>query len=158
FPNKGSIPSARFSGVIAWRSTITPRIVNELRAGLQGGTITFYPEVDAGQFANQQGFNLGLNAAGITNATVISNPNRGNTPVKNINDNLNVARNAHNMTFGWSFTQINRWAVTQTPIPSITFGTDATDAASAMFTAANFPGASSTDLTNARNIYAVLTG
>ena len=27
-----------------------------------------------------------------------------------------------------------------------------------MFNAANFPGASSTDLTNARNIYAVLTG
>src|SRR5215471_13044651 len=158
FPNKGSIPSRRFSGVIAWRSTITPRIVNELRAGLQGGTITFYPEVNAAQFANQQGFNLGISAAGITNATVVSGPNRSNTPAKNVYDNLSVARNSHNLTFGFSFTQINRWGVTQTPIPSITFGVDTTDPAAAMFTAANFPGASSTDLTNARNIYAVLTG
>ena len=158
FPNKGSIPSRRFSGVIAWRSTITSHIVNELRGGLQGGTITFYPEVNSAQFANQQGFNLGINAAGITSATVITGPNRSNTPVKNINDNLSVARNSHNLTFGFSFTQVNRWGVTQTPIPAITLGVDTTDPASAMFTTANFPGASSTDLTNARNIYAVLTG
>jgi hypothetical protein len=159
FPNRGSIPSARFSGVLAWRSTISSRIVNELRAGLQGGTITFYPEVDASQFANQQGFNLGLNAVtNLTNATVVSNPNRSNTPVKNINDNLSIARTAHNLNFGWSFSQINRWAVSQTPIPSVTFGVDTTDPASAMFTTASFPGASATDLTNARNIYAVLTG
>jgi len=158
FPNKGSIPSARFSGVIAWRSTLSARIVNELRAGLQGGTITFFPEVNAGQFANQQGFNLGINAAGITSATVQTGPNRNNTPVKNVNDNLSIAHNTHNLTFGWSFTQINRWAVTQTPVPAITMGVDTTDPASALFTAANFPGASSTDLTNARNIYAVLTG
>jgi hypothetical protein len=158
FPNKGSIPSRRFSGVIAWRSTITSRIVNELRAGLQGGTITFYPEVNAGQFTNQQGFNLGINAAGITSATVVSGPNRSNTPAKNVYDNLSVVRNAHNLTFGFSFTQINRWSVTQTPIPSITMGVDTTDPSAAMFTTANFPGASSTDLSNARNIYAVLTG
>jgi hypothetical protein len=159
FPNKGSIPSARFSGVVALRSTITARIVNELRAGLQGGTITYYPEVTAAQFANQQGFNLGLSAVtNLTNATVVSAPNRANTPVKNVNDNLSIARNAHNLNFGWSFSQINRWSVNQTIVPSITFGVDTTDPASAMFTAANFPGASATDLTNARNVYAVLTG
>jgi len=158
FPNRGSIPSVRFSGAIAWRSTITSRIVNELRAGLQGGTILFYPEVDPTQFTNQQGFNLGINLAGITNATVQASPSRRNTPVKNVNDNLNIARNSHSLTFGGSFTQINSWQFSQTPVPGITFGTDTTDPASAMFTAANFPGSSSTDLTNARNIYAVLTG
>jgi hypothetical protein len=31
FPNQGSQGSNRFSGVIAWRSTLTPRMVNELR-------------------------------------------------------------------------------------------------------------------------------
>jgi Carboxypeptidase regulatory-like domain len=158
FPNKGSIPSRRFSGVVALRSTITSHMVNELRAGLQGGTITFFPEVDSAQFANQGGFNLGINAAGITSATVQTGPNRNNTPAKNITDNLSVSRNAHSLTFGMSFTQINRWAVTQTPVPAITMGVDTTDPASALFTAANFPGASSTDLSNARNIYGVLTG
>jgi hypothetical protein len=53
---------------------------------------------------------------------------------------------------------VNRWAVTQTPVPALTMGVDTTDPASAMFTTGNFPGASSTDLTNARNIYGVLTG
>ncbi len=158
FPNKGSIPSRRFSGVVALRSTITSHVVNELRGGLQGGTITFFPEVNGAQFANQAGFNLGINAAGITSATVQTGPNRSNTPTKNITDNLSVSRTAHNLSFGTSFTQVNRWAVTQTPVPAVTLGVDTTDPASAMFTTANFPGASSTDLTNARNIYGVLTG
>uniref|UniRef100_Q01VH0 TonB-dependent transporter Oar-like beta-barrel domain-containing protein n=1 Tax=Solibacter usitatus (strain Ellin6076) TaxID=234267 RepID=Q01VH0_SOLUE len=158
FPNKGSIPSRRFSGVVALRSTITSHIVNELRSGLQGGTITFFPEVNSAQFANQQGFNLGINAAGVTSATVQTGPNRNNTPTKNVTDNLTVSRNAHSMSFGMSFTQVNRWAVTQTPVPAVTLGVDTTDPASAMFTTTNFPGASSTDLTNARNVYGVLTG
>src|SRR5205823_14679431 len=102
--------------------------------------------------------NLGINAAGITSATVQTGPNRNNTPVKNVNDNLTFAHNAHSLTFGFSFTQVNRWSVTQTPVPAITFGVDTTDPAAAMTTTASFPGASSTDLTNARNIYAVLTG
>ncbi|HUI57251.1 MAG TPA: carboxypeptidase-like regulatory domain-containing protein [Bryobacteraceae bacterium] len=159
FPNKGSIPSYRFDGVIAWRSTITSRMVNELRAGLQGGTIYFEPEVNAGQFANQQGFNLGLNAAdSITTATSVPSPLRRNDPVKNVYDNLNVSRNTHTLTFGFSFTQINLWTNSQTVIPSITFGVDPTDPAAAMFTAGNFPGASATDLSNAAGIYSVLTG
>ena len=38
------------------------------------------------------------------------------------------------------------------------FGVDTNDPANAMFTATNFPGASSSDITNAKGIYAVLTG
>jgi hypothetical protein len=162
FPNKASIPSIRFSGAAAWRSTISSTIVNELRAGLQGGTIDFYPEANVGQFtgpvANQQGFSLGLTAAGITSATVVNGPNRHNTPVKQINDTLSVARNAHSLSFGFSFTQVTFWNNSVQAVPTVTFGTDSTDPASALFTATNFPGASSTQLTAASNIYAVLTG
>ena len=160
FPNRGSIPSYRFDGVIAWRSTITSRMVNELRAGLQGGTILFEPEVSPAQFANQGGFNLGINAAdGITTATSVNAPSRRNVPVKNINDTLSIAHGAHNITAGFSFTQINYWSVSwSNTVPSISFGVDATDPASAMFNTTNFPGASSTDLSNAKGIYATLTG
>lgn len=162
FPNKADIPSIRFSGATAWRSTITPRIVNELRAGLQGGTIDFFPEVNAGQFsgpvANQQGYSLGIGAAGITSATVQNAPNRHNTPIKQINDTLNVAHNAHNLSFGFSFTQVTFWNVNLQAVPTVTFGTDTTDPASALFTTANFPGASSTQTSAASSIYAVLTG
>ena len=162
FPNKADIPSIRFSGAAAWRSTLSAHIVNELRAGLQGGTIDFFPEVNAGQFtgplANQQGFSLGIGAAGITSATVLSSQNRHNTPVKQVNDTLSVMHNAHSLVFGGSFTEITFWNYSQTVVPGITFGTDTTDPASALFTTANFPGASSTQLGNAANIYAVLTG
>jgi Carboxypeptidase regulatory-like domain len=162
FPNRADIPSIRFSGAVAWRSTITSHLVNELRAGLQGGTIDFFPEVNAGQFtgpvANQQDFNLGIGAAGITSATVQNAPNRHNTPLKQINDTLSLNHNAHNFSFGGSFTEVTFWNYSQTAVPSITFGTDTTDPASALFTAANFPGASSTQLSAAGNIYAVLTG
>jgi hypothetical protein len=160
FPNRGSIPSYRFDGVIAWRSIISSHIVNELRAGLQGGTILFEPETNSSQFVNQGGFNLGINAAdGITTATSVSAPSRRNVPVKNIYDTLNITHNAHHITAGFSFTQINFWQQSWSQIvPSITFGVDATDPASAMFSAANFPGASATDLTNAKGIYATLTG
>ena len=133
FPNHASIPSNRFSGVVAWRSTITSRIVNELRAGLQGGTILFFPEANSGHFtgpvANQQGFNLGISAAGIANATVQNTPSRNNTPVKQINDNLTILRNAHSITAGFSFTQVNRWAKRNNAVPSISLGVEATDPA-----------------------------
>jgi hypothetical protein len=168
FPNHGSQGSNRFSGVMAWRSTFTSHIVNELRAGLTGGTILFFPEISAGQFGgtigNQGGFNLGglsnggITVAGITGATVSTAPSRRNTPVKQINDNLSWSMGLHNLSYGFSYTQVNSWQLSQTVVPSITFGVDSTDPASALFTSANFPGSSSTDLTNARNIYSVLTG
>jgi hypothetical protein len=158
FPNHGSQGSNRFSGVIALRSTLTSRLVNELRAGLTGGTVLFFPEINAGQFANQQGFSLGIGAAGITSATVSTSPSRRNTPTKQINDNLTWSRGAHNIGFGFAYTQINSWQFSQAAAPTVSIGVDATDPASAMFSAANFAGASSTDLSNAKNIYAVLTG
>jgi hypothetical protein len=158
FPNQGSQGSNRFSGVIAWRSTINPRMVNELRAGLNGGTTLFFPEVSPGQFTNQGGFSLGIGAAGITSATVTNAPSRRNSPVKQVMDNLSITAGKHNLSVGFNFTQVNSWQKAQNAVPSITFAVDTTDPANAMFSTANFTGASSTDLTNAKNIYAVLTG
>jgi hypothetical protein len=162
FPNQGSQGSDRFSGAISLRSTLTPRIVNEFRAGLQGGTVLFFAEVNSGQFtgalANQGGFSLNINAAGITSATVSTSPSRRNTPVKQFTDNLNMSLGAHTLSLGGSFTQVNAWSYAQAAVPTTTMGVDTSDPAAAMFTTANFPGASNTDLTNARNIYAVLTG
>ncbi len=162
FPNQGSQGSNRFLGVVAWRSTITSHIVNEARAGLVGGTTLFFPEVAAGQFsgtlANQGGYNLNIGAAGITSATVSSAPSRRNTPVKQFNDNLSILHGQHNITLGTSFSQINSWQLSNTVVSTITLGVDTNDPANAMFTAANFPGASSTDLNNAKGIYATLTG
>jgi Carboxypeptidase regulatory-like domain/TonB dependent receptor len=158
FPNQGSQGSNRFSGVVAWRSTINSRMVNELRGGLNGGTTLFFPEISPGQFNNQGGFSLGINAAGITSATVSNAPSRRNSPVKQLMDNLSITEGKHNLSVGFTFTQVNSWQKSQNAVPSITMGVDTTDPANAMFNTTNIPGASSTDLTNAKNIYAVLTG
>jgi hypothetical protein len=162
FPNTGFQGSNRFSNTTALRSTLTSTIVNEARFGLTGGSLLFFPNVNRGQFsgslANQDGFNIGINAAGITSATVNNNPSRRNAPVWQFTDTLNWTRGSHSMSFGGSFSHINFWSSAQVQVPAITLGVNAADPADSLFTPANFPLASDTDLTNARNIYAVLTG
>src|SRR5215510_8044027 len=56
FANHGGQFSNRFADSLTLRSTLTPRLVNEARAGLTGGTVLFFPDINAGQFANQGGF------------------------------------------------------------------------------------------------------
>jgi hypothetical protein len=162
FPNFGGQNSNRFGDTMTLRSTLTPRLVNEARAGLTGGTVMFSAGVEAGNFvgpiANQGGFSLGIGAAGITSATVSTSIERRNTPIKDIADTLSWSHGSHSLSFGVQFTQINGWIVDQPVVPTISLGIASGDPAAAMFTAANFPGASSTNLTDAQNIYATLTG
>jgi hypothetical protein len=162
FPNFGGQDSNRFGDTMTLRSTLTPRLVNEARAGLTGGTVMFSAGVDAGNFngpvANQAGFSLGIGAAGITSATSSTSIERRNTPIKDIADTLSWSHGAHSLSFGVQFTQINGWIVDQPVVPTISMGMASGDPAIGMFTTTNFPGASSTNLSDAQNIYAVLTG
>lgn len=162
FPNSGSQISNRFATTATLRSTLTPTLVNEFRFGFNGGTVLFRPELNSGQFtqsvANQMGFNLGISAAGISNATVTTAPSRRNAPLKDFSDTLTWTRGAHSMSFGGQFTQVNLWMLNQTVVPSIGFSVNTNDPANAMFVTANFPGAAAADVTRAANIYAVLTG
>jgi hypothetical protein len=168
FPNHGADDSNRFSGSAGLRSTLTARLVNEARTGIQGGTIDYFPDVNAAQFTgtsvgNQEGFALGISAAGISNAYVTSGPSRTNNPFKTFADTLTWTKSAHSLSFGGSFSNTSQWSWSQTVVPSIGFGLNTTyDPAAIMFNAANapknFPGASSSQLTTAQNIYALLTG
>jgi hypothetical protein len=93
FPNTGSQGSSRFTNVTALRSNLTSTIVNEARFGLTGGTILFFSEINAGQFANQGGYNLVINdALGISNATASAAPSRRNAPVRQFTDTLSWSR------------------------------------------------------------------
>jgi len=164
FPGQGSQISNRFSDVIALRSTLTTAIVNEARFGFTGGTVVFFPENSPANFnapvANQKGFVLNINAAGINNALPGSanGPSRRNAPTWQFGDTLNWTRGSHSMSYGFNFTQINSWGRNRTIAPTINFGIDTTDPANAMFNTTNFPNATNDDLTRARAIYAVLTG
>src|SRR5262249_1679064 len=63
FANHGGQFSNRFADSLTLRSTLTPTLVNEARAGLTGGTVLFFPEVNSGQFGNQAGFAIGSSAS-----------------------------------------------------------------------------------------------
>ncbi|HZS08453.1 MAG TPA: carboxypeptidase-like regulatory domain-containing protein [Blastocatellia bacterium] len=172
FPNVGQQPADRYTGSIGLRSTLTSSLVNEARAGLSGGPSRFNPLASAGDFvgsvANQAGFNLGgapgngstgiAAAAGIDGATATSAPQRRNPLYRTVGDTVSWTRGAHGMSFGGQYSWITLTFNQQTLVPSINFGVDTNDPANALFTTANFPGASTTDLNNAKGLYAVLTG
>jgi hypothetical protein len=164
FPVHGLQDSIRYSGQAGWRWTITNSTVNEFRFGKTGGATQFSPDLVSDMFAGT-GFG-GMNGYGISwsGFKSISNPypsstvssREGKTMV--FEDNLSWVRGAHLLTMGVSYTKAEVWLYNQTKAPVATLGMATGDPADAMFVAANFPNASSTDLTNAKNLYSVLTG
>jgi carboxypeptidase family protein/TonB-dependent receptor-like protein len=171
FPNQGQQPADRYTGSVAVRSTLTATLVNEARAGLSGGPSRFNPGARRADFtgsvANQDGFNLGgapgnnatgIAVFGINGPTAVSAPSRRNPLFRQFSDTMTWTRGAHNIVFGGMVIDTQLTYNAQTLVPTINFGVDTSDPARGMFTTANFRGASNTDLANARNLYAILTG
>jgi hypothetical protein len=151
------------------RSVIGPTIVNEFRVGYGGAPVIFgqnqfTPEMWNGPIANQGGFYLNLaNAVGLTanggmNAGAAAAPSGRDAYHYLFEDTVNWLKGSHSFNIGGQFTQFQLWSENQTIVPELRFGVVQGDPADAMFTQANFPGASTTNLTNARGLYAILTG
>ncbi|HXS98091.1 MAG TPA: carboxypeptidase regulatory-like domain-containing protein [Candidatus Limnocylindrales bacterium] len=155
--------SRRFEGTAAWRSTISPRITNELRFGLTGGTVLFADgAASPALYSEWKGFSPGLGyVSGVSTATSNS---RRNAPVKDVAETLSWVKGAHQFSFGGTFTQVNTWqqSVGSETLPSISFGMatgdPATTGANAWLTNINLPGITSSDLSSAGSMYAMLTG
>lgn len=164
FPNFGSQASNRFSNSTALISKIGSTISNEARFSVVGGTVVFFPETSPAQFANQGGFNLGINAGGVTTATAANAPQRRNGPVQTFSDTMNWVKGNHTWSFGGNYTRTNLFSLFPNGglVRGITFGIDQTsqggDPVNALFNSTNFPGANATQLANARGIYATLVG
>ncbi len=161
----GGQNSNRFSNSIGLRSTLRPNLINEMRFGIgDGGTVLFFPETNPGGFSVLNGvapafsvFAPGGNTTSNPYAGVTSS--RNGTPVKVFLENLSYVKGNHTLNFGGTVTQINTYAFSiNDVVPTITFGLNSADPAAGMFTTANFPGAAASDLTNAGNLYALLTG
>jgi hypothetical protein len=165
FPNHGSQTSIRWSNVTALRSTLTNNLVNEARMGFVGGITLFFGEVNASQFANQGGVNLGLNATNIgtiTSATVTSSPSRRNSPVKQFADTLTWIKGNHTFNFGFDFTRVNLFSQSFNRVVQLySFGVDSTTdplGFAPFNNPANFPGSTATLRNQAAALYATLTG
>jgi len=165
FPIHGLQDSLRYSGQGNWRWTVTNHIVNEFRYGKTGGATLFSPDLTPDMFAGA-GFG-GMNGYAISWSSFKSLSNayynsanssrEGKTTV--FEDTLNWVKGNHMLTMGVSYTKAQVWYYQQTQVPTVTLGmTTSGDPADSMFVTKNFANASATDLTNAKNLYAVLTG
>jgi hypothetical protein len=160
FPAYGDQSSYRTSGSINLRSTLSSAIVNELVTGWQSSPLGFFDNSDPSMFENQGGYGLAL-GFGLTNAHPgnARTPSSRNTRNWTIDNTFSWLKGSHSMSFGANFTRIVDWADNWTNVPAVTLGfSTANDPAEGMFTAANFPGSSTGDRTNARALYALLTG
>jgi hypothetical protein len=162
FANIGTQSSYRTTGSASLRSTLSSNLVNELRTGWQWAPLLFSGNLTSSMFDDLGGFAYSWgnnNMFGLTSPGGLTQPEERNTTNWNIDNTLNWLRGSHSMTFGGSFTQFNHARTISNVVPTIIFGTDANnDPAAGLFNTSNFPGASTTNLTNARQLYGLLTG
>jgi hypothetical protein len=149
---QGSQRSNRWSASTAVRYQISPTITNETRYGMVGGTSQFARDIPIPAFR--------------VTPPIISNPlayqpsSSRNAPGFHIIDNISWAKGKHFWSFGTEVTFLRRWSETVSGTSqNNTLGLTSTDPAnSAIFSSANFPSISSTDLDTARSLYALLIG
>jgi hypothetical protein len=171
-PMTGSQQSTRWTTSESLRSTFGGSLVNEFRVGGSGGATLFSPELTPDMFSGTGGMRLNLAGACCGTGFALTNLASGVTAT-GVGTAANSAREAstkvientatwitgkHSVTFGGTFLQADVWLENRTLVPTAGFGLVSTEAATAMFNAANFPGASATDLQQAQNLYAMLTG
>ncbi len=159
--------SNRFASTLSLRSALSSRLTNEARGGFNGGTVLFFDAVNPGLFAPWRGYDPTFAAPGpnsLTAITATTAPQRRNAPVKNFSDTVSWVKGSHQFSFGGSFDQINVFqSISATGvIPRIAMGIASNDpiftGATNIFNTANFPGANSTQLSQAAAMYADLTG
>jgi hypothetical protein len=163
FPNTGAQHSDRYTVQANLRSTLTANMVNEFKVGGSGGATLFSPEIGVHQFqgtpvADMGGFLLDINDMGISSPTSTGTYQAREASTRILENTLSWLKGTHNVQTGFAFTQANVWVENQQFVPTITFGVNANDPADVMFRTTNFPGASSGQLTAARELFAMLTG
>ena len=174
FPATGTQTSKRMLFSSALRSTLGQSMVNEMRVGYSGAPVYFFKELASGMWggggaANQGGYYLDIATALMLapNAPTASNTmNASNTPTPSsrnattllVEDTMNWLKGRHSFSLGGSFTQADIWLKNQNLVAELDYGMVSNDPALGMFSTANFPGASGTQLQLAQNLYAVLTG
>ena len=164
FPVGAGQTSKRLSVSNTLRSTLRSNLVNEIRVGYSGSPVEFFTELNkemwSAEPANQGGFQLTLGTIGtaLTNASAAPSPQARNAYSWLIEDNVNWLKGRHSINMGVSFTQYTYWGWFETMVPTVSFGLVTGDPALSMFNTTNFPGAASTNLTAAQNLYSLLVG
>jgi hypothetical protein len=164
FPVEAGQESVRLSWSAPVRSVLSSNLVNEARVGYSGAPVKFFAELNTDMFSGskvpQAGYQIvfpSINAT-LTNPSPTANPSSRNANSIVVEDTLSWLKGTHSITAGASFTQYDIWAKNEMLVPQLRFAVLTSDPANAMFSAANFPGASAANITAAANLYALLTG
>ncbi|MBK9156134.1 MAG: TonB-dependent receptor [Chloracidobacterium sp.] len=151
--------SVRDSYAIAVRSNFLKNIVNEARYTISTGLSTFSDGISPADFEYSLGYQLAIDAAGITSPYSRNSYSDRNTPTYDFTDNVTWTAGNHSITFGGQWKMIRRESsAIGRIVPTVSFGLDSTDPAFGMFSGTTLPGATSAQLTSARAIYATLVG
>jgi hypothetical protein len=164
FPAFANQESDRRAASVWLRSMLRNNMVNELRFGYSGAPIdfafkNFTRDMWSGTVANQGGFYLNLNnPTFITAAGPSATPSARDAFTQTLENTLSLQKGSHSLSIGGAFSNFEIWLDNQQIVPELRFGVEQGDPAESMFVAANFPGASTAALNNARRLYAMLTG
>lgn len=157
--NIGQQNSYRTTGNSTLRSTFSNNMVNELRGGFQWSPNDFFANVTADQFAGEGGYYLRFPGSTGTAPHHTASPAPRNTTTWSVDNTVSWLKGKHSLSFGGGYAGVLNRTNSYTVVPDISLGFDVDhDPAAGMFNTTNFPGATSGQLSEARNIYALLTG
>jgi hypothetical protein len=163
-PNWRLFHSKRPLTSVSLRSAFGSNLVNELRGGItaKGGASYFGDNSSNGPqtFEDSGGFAIDFDAnIGLTNWYTQLTPSWRAVPTYGIDDTVSWQKGKHSLNFGGSVLFSRGWESAQQMVPLINLRFDTVrDPAAFLFTSANFPGATSANLTDARELYSLLTG
>ncbi len=166
FPVAAGQSSTRLSWSNMLRSTFGRNVVNEARVAYASSPVVFFKELgtqgafNPDIFSSEGGFRLDFPL--VTEPSAPPAPQGRNAWNLLFEDSISWLKGNHSITAGGSLTQFQITSYTSSLVPDITFDVLTGDPALAIFTgsagASNFPGASTTQIGNARQMYALLTG
>ncbi len=164
FPVAAGQTSIRMGLSNTVQSTLRNNLMNEFRVGMSSAPVKFFDELTTSMWkgtsvGNQNGYQMGLGSVGqgLTNPSAAPSPQSRNAWQLAIEDTVTWLAGAHSITSGVSFTQYTYWQKMSALVPSVSFDIVTGDPAESMITSA-MVGGSSTNLTAAQHLYALLTG
>lgn len=162
-PNSRTYDSVRPLNSISLRSTLSSSMVNELRGGItRGGASYFGLDSSNGPqtFEDMSGYAIDFDQnIALTNWFTSNAPTSRSAYQYNIEDTLTWQRGRHSLSFGGGVFLGRAWEDGKQVVPQINLGFNQDfDPAASLFTTANFPNASTANLADARDLYALLTG
>jgi hypothetical protein len=154
----------KWNGVIALRSSLSPAITSEFRAGMAGGPSIFREEITPAEFDAWKGYAIFSTSTYITNPYTNRTQSRRATPIRQFSENLTYVTGSHVYTFGGSFTQVNLWqenlGLQVTPTASLGIATNdpVNTGVTNIFDTINFPNSTVAQRNEAGALYGLLTG